>query len=244
MHKLVEHIAMFYSSNCFWYLSCGSPDLSHQSKQRMLLISCVFHLSLIQEIVWNRNANIHIFFTKSIRWHNFVSVGRRNRWNKQSHSRGNYIPYNNELYPQSTQICTTTLKSLWYTCNMSSKFQPFIPMFCSPDFYQYPSGWERVKPNKLYDIWRCRTRFYRCNTPYQWFWEADTAIAMGDWSGNFLFQIFILFRRWFVDNFQAIIELQTGIQQRTPLEWPFSQETNEEQATKTRLSKSILFFFA
>jgi hypothetical protein len=37
--------------------------------------------------------------------------------------------------------------------------------------------------------------------------------------------------------FQAIIELQTGVSPQTPREWPFTQETNEEQATNTRLSE-------
>lgn len=35
---------------------------------------------------------------------------------------------------------------------------------------------------------------------------------------------------------QAIIELQTGVSPQTPREWPYSKETNEEQATDTRLS--------
>ncbi|KAF4611653.1 hypothetical protein D9613_004331 [Agrocybe pediades] len=45
-------------------------------------------------------------------------------------------------------------------------------------------------------------------------------------------QIFPL--QWALDK--AIIELQTGIVQRTPLEWPYSIMTNEEQATNLRLS--------
>ncbi|KAF8910204.1 hypothetical protein CPB84DRAFT_1812882 [Gymnopilus junonius] len=44
----------------------------------------------------------------------------------------------------------------------------------------------------------------------------------------------ILPLQWSLD--QAIIELQTGVQQQTPLEWPFNQETNEEQMTQIRLS--------
>jgi len=38
-------------------------------------------------------------------------------------------------------------------------------------------------------------------------------------------------------HIQAIIELRTGSQMPTPLEWPFSQETNQEQSTDTRLSE-------
>jgi ATP-binding cassette subfamily A (ABC1) protein 3 len=34
--------------------------------------------------------------------------------------------------------------------------------------------------------------------------------------------------------------MQTGVQVPTPLEWPFSQETNEEQATSMRLSTYCL----
>ena len=37
---------------------------------------------------------------------------------------------------------------------------------------------------------------------------------------------------------QAIIELRTGVQTPTPLEWPFTMETNTEQFTKLRLSTS------
>ncbi|CCL98836.1 uncharacterized protein FIBRA_00841 [Fibroporia radiculosa] len=40
--------------------------------------------------------------------------------------------------------------------------------------------------------------------------------------------------QWAVDN--AIIELITGVQPVTPLEWPFTQETNTEQSTTIRLS--------
>ena len=63
-------------------------------------------------------------------------------------------------------------------------------------------------------------------------WAIDRVIFISDF--HFLSLIF--------NKFQAIIELQTGIQQQTPLEWPFSQETNEEQATKTRLSKFTCLF--
>ncbi|KAG5653903.1 hypothetical protein H0H81_009495 [Sphagnurus paluster] len=44
----------------------------------------------------------------------------------------------------------------------------------------------------------------------------------------------ILPLQWAVD--QAIIELKTGVQLPTPLEWPFSQETNKEQRENIRLS--------
>ncbi|TBU26630.1 P-loop containing nucleoside triphosphate hydrolase protein [Dichomitus squalens] len=40
--------------------------------------------------------------------------------------------------------------------------------------------------------------------------------------------------QWAVDS--AIIELQTGTTPQTPLEWPFTQETNTEQFTEIRLS--------
>ncbi|KAM5535265.1 hypothetical protein V8D89_011071 [Ganoderma adspersum] len=40
--------------------------------------------------------------------------------------------------------------------------------------------------------------------------------------------------QWAVDS--AIIELQTGAAPQTPLEWPFTQETNDEQFTEIRLS--------
>jgi hypothetical protein len=35
---------------------------------------------------------------------------------------------------------------------------------------------------------------------------------------------------------QAIIELRTGVTVPSPLEWPFTNETNEEQDKRTRLS--------
>lgn len=37
---------------------------------------------------------------------------------------------------------------------------------------------------------------------------------------------------------KAIIELTTGEQVLTPMEWPFTQESNKEQFTDIRLSKS------
>ncbi|KAJ2917839.1 hypothetical protein MD484_g2550, partial [Candolleomyces efflorescens] len=44
----------------------------------------------------------------------------------------------------------------------------------------------------------------------------------------------ILPLQWAIDK--AIIELQTGVQLPTPLEWPYSQKTNDEQRTEVRLS--------
>ncbi|KAI0778957.1 P-loop containing nucleoside triphosphate hydrolase protein [Trametes elegans] len=40
--------------------------------------------------------------------------------------------------------------------------------------------------------------------------------------------------QWAIDS--AIVELQTGATPQTPLEWPFTQETNDEQYTQFRLS--------
>ncbi|CAA7266935.1 unnamed protein product [Cyclocybe aegerita] len=44
----------------------------------------------------------------------------------------------------------------------------------------------------------------------------------------------ILPLQWAIDK--AIIELQTGVEQQTPLEWPYTIETNEEQRKNIRLS--------
>ncbi|KAJ7606783.1 hypothetical protein FB45DRAFT_847352 [Roridomyces roridus] len=48
------------------------------------------------------------------------------------------------------------------------------------------------------------------------------------------FETRVLPLQWAVD--QAIIELRTGVTVPTPLEWPFTNETNEEQSKRTRLS--------
>ncbi|KAF7340910.1 hypothetical protein MSAN_02075900 [Mycena sanguinolenta] len=48
------------------------------------------------------------------------------------------------------------------------------------------------------------------------------------------FELRVLPLQWAVD--QAIIELRTGVTAATPLEWPFTNETNEEQDKRTRLS--------
>ncbi|KAJ6606797.1 hypothetical protein B0H10DRAFT_1819461 [Mycena sp. CBHHK59/15] len=48
------------------------------------------------------------------------------------------------------------------------------------------------------------------------------------------FETRVLPLQWAVD--QAIIELRTGVTVPNPLEWPFTNETNEEQSKKTRLS--------
>ena len=40
-------------------------------------------------------------------------------------------------------------------------------------------------------------------------------------------------------SLQAIIELRSGQGVPTPVEWPYTQETNQEQATNTRLSTSF-----
>lgn len=47
----------------------------------------------------------------------------------------------------------------------------------------------------------------------------------------------ILPLQWAID--EAIIELQTGVKLPTPLEWPFTQETNQQQSTDIRLSKCL-----
>ncbi|TDL26382.1 P-loop containing nucleoside triphosphate hydrolase protein [Rickenella mellea] len=49
--------------------------------------------------------------------------------------------------------------------------------------------------------------------------------------------------QWAIDS--AIIELRTGTQTPTPLEWPFTQETNKEQSIRTRLDfiKAIRNYF-
>ncbi|PPR02359.1 hypothetical protein CVT24_011703 [Panaeolus cyanescens] len=59
-----------------------------------------------------------------------------------------------------------------------------------------------------------------------------TSIDVEKHTSDFEKRIFPL--QWSID--QAIIELQTGVQPQTPLEWPYSQETNEEQLTNIRLS--------
>ncbi|KAJ7726366.1 hypothetical protein B0H16DRAFT_1592682 [Mycena metata] len=48
------------------------------------------------------------------------------------------------------------------------------------------------------------------------------------------FETRVLPLQWAVDS--AIIELRTGVTVPTPLEWPFTNETNEEQDKRTRLS--------
>ena len=50
------------------------------------------------------------------------------------------------------------------------------------------------------------------------------------------YELRVLPLQWAVDK--AIIELRTGQQQLTPLEWPFTKETNDEQFTDIRLSMS------
>jgi hypothetical protein len=45
--------------------------------------------------------------------------------------------------------------------------------------------------------------------------------------------------QWAVDR--AIISVTTGVEMPTPAEWPFTNESNEEQALKTRLSPSSHF---
>ena len=42
-------------------------------------------------------------------------------------------------------------------------------------------------------------------------------------------------------QFQAIMEMQTGVPQQTPLEWPFTQLTNEDERTQIRLSTISIF---
>ena len=41
-------------------------------------------------------------------------------------------------------------------------------------------------------------------------------------------------------QFKAIIEMQTGVKQQTPLEWPFTQLSNENQLRDIRLSMFTL----
>ncbi|KAI0714652.1 P-loop containing nucleoside triphosphate hydrolase protein [Earliella scabrosa] len=54
------------------------------------------------------------------------------------------------------------------------------------------------------------------------------------------YELRLLPLQWAIDS--AIIELQTGNAPQTPLEWPFTQETNEEQFTDIRLIAIIWHF--
>ena len=106
--------------------------------------TCVAYFSSIshiinQNVVWNRNTCIHIFFAKSIQWQNYPGVGRWNGRNEQSYSRGSHVPHNSKLHPQSADIGKATLESLWNTCNMSSKFQLLFAMFRCYCIHQYSS---------------------------------------------------------------------------------------------------------
>ncbi|KAF9444036.1 P-loop containing nucleoside triphosphate hydrolase protein [Macrolepiota fuliginosa MF-IS2] len=65
--------------------------------------------------------------------------------------------------------------------------------------------------------------------------RADAGLAFIDvekHTSDYELRLFPL--QWAIDK--AVIELQTGVSPQTPQEWPYTKETNEEQATKTRLS--------
>ncbi|KAL0575023.1 hypothetical protein V5O48_006952 [Marasmius crinis-equi] len=64
--------------------------------------------------------------------------------------------------------------------------------------------------------------------------RADGGLFRIDVNHNSDFEKRILPLQWAIDN--AIIEAQTGVRFPTPLDWPFTQETNEEQDTRIRLS--------
>ncbi|KAF9260869.1 P-loop containing nucleoside triphosphate hydrolase protein [Marasmius fiardii PR-910] len=63
--------------------------------------------------------------------------------------------------------------------------------------------------------------------------RADGGLFLIDVNHNSDFEKRILPLQWAIDK--AIIELQTGVQVQTPLEWPYTIQTNEEQDTEIRL---------
>ncbi|KAG1747606.1 hypothetical protein EDB19DRAFT_1685642 [Suillus lakei] len=72
-------------------------------------------------------------------------------------------------------------------------------------------------------------------TPINYTISADGGLAyINVYSHTSDFEIRILPLQWALD--QAIIELRSGQEVPTPMEWPYSQETNQQQATDMRLS--------
>ncbi|KAH7922678.1 P-loop containing nucleoside triphosphate hydrolase protein [Leucogyrophana mollusca] len=72
-------------------------------------------------------------------------------------------------------------------------------------------------------------------TPVNYTISADGGLVyINVYSHTSDFEERILPLQWALD--QALIELRSGQQVPTPMEWPYTQETNQEQATATRLS--------
>ncbi|KAG1779604.1 hypothetical protein EV702DRAFT_965686 [Suillus placidus] len=72
-------------------------------------------------------------------------------------------------------------------------------------------------------------------TPINYTISADGGLAyINVYSHTSDFETRILPLQWALD--QAIIELRSGQGVPTPMEWPYSRETNQQQATNTRLS--------
>ncbi|KAF4612016.1 hypothetical protein D9613_004324 [Agrocybe pediades] len=103
-----------------------------------------------------------------------------------------------------------------------------IPSLCPQNFNLFSECFAAIA---FYDI----PRNGNASRPINYTISADSGLSFIDAvKHNSDFEKRVLPLQWAIDK--AIIELQTGVEQQTPLEWPFNQETNEQQRDDIRLS--------
>lgn len=112
-------------------------------------------------------------------------------------------------------------------------FNLFSECFAAVAFNDIPANGSSQKPINytiradaglfFIDVVNHNSDFERRILPLQWALDQVSAVMVSFCGG-------------IANTTQAIIELKTGAQIPTPLEWPYTKETNEEQARDTRLS--------
>ncbi|KAH7911590.1 P-loop containing nucleoside triphosphate hydrolase protein [Hygrophoropsis aurantiaca] len=106
-----------------------------------------------------------------------------------------------------------------------------IPTNCPQNFKHYSECYAGIAFNYL-------PTSPTDTTPINYTISADGGLVyINVYSHTSDFEERILPLQWALDKASlALIELRSGQQVPTPMEWPFTQETNQEQATATRLS--------
>jgi hypothetical protein len=122
---------------------------------------------------------------------------------------------------------------------MSTKLRLVLSVLCWYHIQLSSNERHGYDTNQLHHKCRWWTRLRQRIQSYQRLRDTYFAVAMGIGPGiAFACSLSITNVK---RSPQAIIELRSGQGVPTPMEWPYNQETNQEQATSMRLSTSFKF---
>ncbi|KAG7099993.1 hypothetical protein E1B28_001784 [Marasmius oreades] len=133
-------------------------------------------------------------------------------------------PTPSEIMAQVTQTFTSSQKNAVRQLRNPSD----IPATCPQNFNLFSECFAGIVFNDIPSAGSANL-----TRPVNYTIRADGGLFLIDVDHNSDFEKRILPLQWAIDK--AIIELQTGVEVLTPLEWPFTIQTNEEQDTDIRL---------